>query len=493
MILALLLSINSAQAYLMPDYFIARWKLINPNLTPKIWQFNFNLSFWDYQAHGSWTKLWEENQVISLENNWSFELSIGSNNPIPGDFTFESYKYLQIMAWALTQTQALVLLDPFPTNSTKDRIDLLTLPFKAKSENLYWRIPGYSGWNLPYLDNDWKLPDSTTQNIVTTTLTSLQSQIDAISTTIGSWTWKDPVQNLGDLPINSVRIWEVRYVINQNDLRVFSGTSWTTIWTGGTEISSNSLSYDELKVININRTAQKWFFYWDSDNLTYYIWNSKWKLEWLVSDSYLPVYNYNQWLDFRNTDLSSHIIDRSNWLVIGTWAYGLYVSSTDTLWRNWIAFPEIFFNNNIWVKVEIVFYTGANTDEFMFGLINSENQMLWVDTMNDFWANPVFRMAPNWWAQLIVRDWNDLDKRINLNSRKITLDALTYYKVVFDIPNISGDVYLYKVSSSNWDAIITTLLTYHITTFEVNSWFSKLALFPWPAQDFYLSWVKIKN
>lgn len=201
-----LMTVGSVQATISPEYFVVSWKLINEDLLPRQWSFYFRTSLWptananDNDPTNITGSLWSEKQLITLEADGSFAINMGTMVSLPALFSFDYYKFLQIDLYPSNMTEDdYFQLDPLWANNLIDRINLLTVPFKYNSSTVQWRILWYGSGNIPYLDQDWKLPNSTVANIVTTTLTSIQSQIQDIVNENSSSVWQEPVNDANQL------------------------------------------------------------------------------------------------------------------------------------------------------------------------------------------------------------------------------------------------------------------------------------------------------
>ncbi len=268
-------------AYAPPEYFIVRGKLINQDLSPKQGIYQIRVSLWldadanDKNPNNINDTLWFTNfPEVTLESDGRFEVLVGKEKSLPSPFSFETFQYLQLETRKKGETK-IHLLDPIPTNSKVDRINLLTIPFKSAPEHINGRTIGYGPGEIPYLDEKGELPVSVLPSVLKTMLTSLQTQIRQIQSHIDNSPWELPVDNKRQLPgrIDS-KTGEVRYVVDEKQLHLFDGDEWAPITAGGegkNTIKKTSYTLDEIIDIHFDQTATPGLFYWDHENKEYYV------------------------------------------------------------------------------------------------------------------------------------------------------------------------------------------------------------------------------
>ncbi len=267
-------------AYNPPEYFIVRGKLINQDLSPKQGVYQIRASLWldadanDKNPNNINDTLWFENfPEVTLESDGRFEVLVGKDKPLPSPFSFDTFQYLQLETRKKEETK-IHLLDPIPTNPKIDRINLLTIPFKSAPEHINGRTIGYGPGEIPYLDEKGELPVSVLPSVLKTTLTSLQTQIRQIQSHIDNSPWESPVDNKRQLPgrIDS-KTGEVRYVVDEKQLRVFNGEKWTPVVKKNNKnaVKKNVYTLEEIIDIHFDQTATPGLFYWDSENKEYYV------------------------------------------------------------------------------------------------------------------------------------------------------------------------------------------------------------------------------
>ena len=145
---------------------------MNSSGTPLTGSFDFRFSFWSdadaldtdgnagFINTGSAQYLgWQESKSIALTTQGGFSIKIGEAVPFPDDLFNRSAMYLQVevkVAGAAFET--FEILDENPSNTTIDRMVFNAIPYAINTDKLDFRDAGYEAEQIPYLDEDAKLP-----------------------------------------------------------------------------------------------------------------------------------------------------------------------------------------------------------------------------------------------------------------------------------------------------------------------------------------------
>ena len=467
---------NLVRAQAPPEYFIVRGKLINADLTPKQGNFFIRASLWfgadanDRNTVDMTNALWMEQHQVTLESDGRFEINIGALSHLPVPFSFDTYKFLQLDV-KNDSNGGYHTLDPIPTNTSIDRLNLLTIPFKSGQDNLEGRVLGFEGGNIPYLDIQGKLEISTLPDLLTTSLSSLQSKVEEIANRVENSVWQDPVASSQMLPgTSNSKTGEVRYVMAEKELKVFDGVQWEPInkENNDDEVKKDLLTYEDVVMIHQNQSATPGVFYWDSTNKEYFVGLKDGSLKSLFGDTQLPgdediIPDISaDWVDFRTMDLDLMNIESTpGFTVERNVQYGLRLKSPLDNWKgkSGIAFPDYSLDRHKHNVFEFVFRSGTKRGGGHIRLID-KNQKINQMKVKEFFNKKFYYFMQGGYSI------EDLDESspvhvVEEEEREAEWKSVNTYRVKISVPrnkNQKGRIKIDQVDSNNWDTIIKNIV-----------------------------------
>jgi len=163
---------------------------------------------------------WQEVQTITTDSQGFFIADVGSVSGLP-EFDSSTHRFLQAEVKSNgAPDSSYFLLDNMLGNSTVDRKSVMNSAYAQNAKQLDGHNLGFTAGKIPYLNAN--------------------GEFDRSILDIG--TWHDPVATIADLAnVPGKTAGSVVFVIGDNSLHTFDGTSWTRIGTD-LQASIDSLS-----------------------------------------------------------------------------------------------------------------------------------------------------------------------------------------------------------------------------------------------------------
>lgn|GEM_PF-6665728 len=369
-----------AQALTNPQYFVMRGRVIDKDLRPRHGFFDMRVSLWTdadanaFDPQDVSKAFWTEVHSVDTGSGGNFEIRVGTQNALPVPFNFDTYQYLQLDARPALELDY-TILDPQPENPIVDRIHLVTLPFRGDNSG---------SANVPTLNEDGEISESVLPGSVKTLLSSLEERMETVEAKIEDSSWKHPVATSEDLDLENAQVGEVRYVVSDQDLRVFNGDSWNSVQSASSATApapvptQGSYSYRSLLLVHKQGTGTPGLFYWDSTNKEYYVGMKDGSLRSLFGDHELPGrFQDNSWVDLRYARLKDLKIERTSGVTFHQDSlHGLRIkTSGKKRWDYGLSFPRGLFNPREHSTFEFVVYTGNMKGHMMFGLADESFEL----------------------------------------------------------------------------------------------------------------------
>lgn len=156
-----------------PQYLLYEGQLRTPTGEAFTGEFEYRFSFWK-NADFRETELtenfsidttaenflgWQERQITTLSDNGFFSLKVGSISVFPETLFINPNIYLQVeIKYRTDKDEQFELIDSDTGNAGYDRMILSSIPFAQNADKLDFRDTGYEAGNIPYLDDEGKLP-----------------------------------------------------------------------------------------------------------------------------------------------------------------------------------------------------------------------------------------------------------------------------------------------------------------------------------------------
>lgn len=364
---------------------------------------------------------------------------------------------------------------------------------------MFGRTVGYGADQIPYLDVSGQLPASTMPSSVTTLLTSLDSQVQAISQSLQDSPWKTTVADQASLPDPaSSATGEVRYVIGDGALHAFDGASWQSLAGsgGGPSVGKTMNILADLIAIHEGLTALPGLFYWDTENKEYYVGQGDGSLKALFGEGRLSEIVQEVWIDFRTANLAQMNINiTSGQNITQDATFGLELPRTGNKWDAGFSFPDAIFDRTVVGKTfEFVIYTGAHAGEVMVGLVDPTVNL---DGLANTRSNQLHEIA----LHMVGAGSNELfgqftgTEYIQTYTPTTAWGANKYYKVTFDISTTVGlasNLLIDEVDPADWDTSILNIVNEAVpnnsdVTNLLPAWFVK------GTADYYLTGFRVKD
>lgn len=156
-----------------PQYFLYEGQLLTPMGEAFTGEFEFRFSLWK-NADFKETDLtdnflinteaedflgWEERQIKQITQNGAFSIKVGSIYSFPEEAFKNPNVFLQVeIKYRTDKDDKFELIDSDTVNVGYDRMILSSIPFSQNADKLDFRDAGYDAGNIPYLDDEGKLP-----------------------------------------------------------------------------------------------------------------------------------------------------------------------------------------------------------------------------------------------------------------------------------------------------------------------------------------------
>ena len=156
-----------------PQFFLYEGQLLKTDQTPFKGSFNFRFSLWNSSnatssdissGHINTNAMsylgWQESQAYTLLKNGRFSVKIGKIISIPDKILkTNSNLFLQVEIKKTGESDSSYeLLDSNYYDENIDRLILSVVPFAKNSDKLDFRDTGYGAGEIPFLDNQGKIP-----------------------------------------------------------------------------------------------------------------------------------------------------------------------------------------------------------------------------------------------------------------------------------------------------------------------------------------------
>ena len=462
--------LQSAEALTNPEYFVMRGRIIDKTLKARTGLFDLRVSLWtdenanDQNPENIDQSFWNETHSLELGSGGEFEIRVGTVRDLPVPFSFDTYEYLQLDARPGLETEY-TIMDPRPSDAQIDRIHLVTLPYKSGASSGGGDIDTS---HFVKLNAHGEISESILPGSVRTLLSSVDRRLNDIEQDLNDSLWQDAVYSQNNLEDEKARTGEVRYVIEEKELKVFDGDQWNSVGGapgngGGTPGPKKSYVYRELLQIHKSGTATPGLFYWDANHKEYYVGMANGSLRSLFGDKELPGrLQKKSWIDLRFADLTELKIDKTPGVdFYQDKRFGLQAkTSGQKKWKYAMAFPRAIFDPEKEDGFEFVMHTGHMNGNMMMGLARSGINL--ESYKNATYAGTrmgLFFKGERIDNRMYGRKYKDNTQWYRLYKRKSPWKPHTFYRVQI-LPTDEQDVQqvvIDQVDPDNWDTVVENL------------------------------------